>query len=85
MFAWRTGGHLCEFVVNKRWRRKTYLFVCFEQADRVQFVFGTFPYYALPIAEQKYFVLILQRVQYPRVLMSGTFPLNMELFVTVNT
>lgn len=50
----------------------------------MRFAFQAFPFYALPLNEHRKFVMIIQRVQSPPVLMAGTFPLNMELFVTVN-
>lgn len=51
--------------------------------DKIRDAFNTFPYYALPLAQQRMLVMILVHAQSPKVLLSGTFPLNMELFVTV--
>lgn len=54
------------------------------QADRVQEAFEAFPYYLLPIKDQRTLVIVMQRAQNPALLMCGTTPLNMELFVAVN-
>lgn len=55
----------------------------FSQTESVCATFDAFPFYLLRLADQRKFVVVMQRAQLPTVLRCGTLKLNMELFVLV--
>lgn len=53
------------------------------QSELVQQAFDDFPIYVLDIADQKKIVMANLMAQRPQLLMAGTIPMNLNLFVSV--